>query len=1123
MGLRVRFVTSLNEIVDPVVDYLSSNADAIDLFDSHHLIVPTAGVRAWLAPKISARLGATVGANDGVLMNTQVGYIGMLNGILRNGIEDESDAWSIERVTMAILRVIHVGDPVSDQLVLKYAGPLRAARAIADRFDRYAARRPQMIREWERAHSLNEVVSDDDARIAWQCNLWCKVRDIIGVPSWPARTEELCARLGIGEVITHLPTKLMVAGIETVSVANLEILKALSAVINVDVICVHPSPYLLAEWAIQSRSARVTPGVAPRRENDAHVLPGADVLVTTWLRGAYELQMLLASQGIACESGALPNIESNSPNLLHRMQNSVVAPHLVSKRELVAADRSVQIHRAHNLARQVEILRDVLLHAFNDLDNLHPHEVIVLCANIESAAPLLQATFDHPITLSSGAKVQIPFVVADRSLRDISPGADLLADVLTLVGSRFDVTSVVRIAMNDLILRNMRLGQEDVNVWVRYISTTRVRWGLDVEQRKIAGLDAEEISAHSWKQMLDRALLGALLPDAETPTFELGGVVPLTQVDASEIDALTGLAEILAVVAKLESKARELEPIGYWCDQVEELLVALCGDSCTEIDDALAVIEVFREATLLPSPTESLRISEAVRFGEFADLLTQKLSAKPGRQPLRTGAVTATSFVPLRGVPFRVVCIVGLDDGTLTIGESEGDDIIANEQLMGDADPRVDTRRILLDAVVAAKDQLIITCNGRSIKNNTPVPLVTPLAEILDLCGRLGVDVPSESDKPSQIEHIHPRHASGTANFVAINGPVDGVVWSHDAAALASAKSRDTTGPSVTLAMPQVELRPVIALKKLETLMIDPLDYYLRESLGIFTEYEEPKTGAVLPIEMSEVELGRLAEALVKAAPNGNLDEAKENWKATAEASDTLPVGKFADRELDLAVKVASAVRGGATTLGIPISAPDPIEFVISFSDGTSVDCHIANVVEDSEKGIVYTLRYDTYTDKEITRMAMRLIALRAAGKNVRQAIVAQRDNNQSHWLANVIDLNDDVTQEVALKRLHALAIGERFARVTPCGLFGETAAEIANVGTVEDGSVIEAFEAFVDNERSFKKSKECLVYGANPRIDEALPPNRVDVVEFFQTFVATCPLEKDDVKKDGLQKWVVM
>ena len=56
-------------------------------------------------------------------------------------------------------------------------------------------------------------------------------------------------------------------------------------------------------------------------------------------------------------------------------------------------DRSLQIHACHGRARQVEVLRDAILHLLDDDPTLEPRDVIVMCPDIETFAPLIQATF----------------------------------------------------------------------------------------------------------------------------------------------------------------------------------------------------------------------------------------------------------------------------------------------------------------------------------------------------------------------------------------------------------------------------------------------------------------------------------------------------------------------------------------------------------------------------------------------------------------------------------------------------------------------------------------------------------------------------------------------------------
>ena len=60
---------------------------------------------------------------------------------------------------------------------------------------------------------------------------------------------------------------------------------------------------------------------------------------------------------------------------------------------LRAGDDSVQVHSCYGRARQVEVLRDAILHLLADDPTLEPRDVIVMCPDIETFAPLVHATF----------------------------------------------------------------------------------------------------------------------------------------------------------------------------------------------------------------------------------------------------------------------------------------------------------------------------------------------------------------------------------------------------------------------------------------------------------------------------------------------------------------------------------------------------------------------------------------------------------------------------------------------------------------------------------------------------------------------------------------------------------
>ena len=242
----------------------------------------------------------------------------------------------------------------------------------------------------------------------------------------------------------------------------------------------------------------------------------------------------------------------------------------------------------------------------------------------------------------------------------------------------------------------------------------------------------------------------------------------------------------------------------------------------------------------------------------------------------------------------------------------------------------------------------------------------------------------------------------------------------------------------------------------------------------------------------------------------------------SAEASDALPVAPFAKNQIDRAFAIGNAVRGEASLRGIPMSDPDPIEFSLLLLDGSTIVCDVANVVESATEGLVYSISYHSKITKELIRQSVRLLALCAAGKLVQKAFVIQmKEKKDSFVLVNEIELSPEISADEALRRLFELSKAAHIARDLPCAKFDKTGQAIAEVGTINDDSVIDAFESFVDG-FSYERSAEFVVYGADPVFEHVYADNSDKKIEVLTALVQGCNLEKDGKKKDSYQHWVV-
>ena len=1130
--LQIRFVNHLAEVVEPVAQWLNVRRSGSGLFAPDHLVVPTNGAKAWLLPELARRVGSREGRDDGVIANVQVGYVGSLNKFVSPTRYVGVDPWSIEAMTGVILDLI-VDDERYLPLIAQRGGALQAARRLADRFDRYHVRRPTMIRAWERGlpvlapstsdQTVNgELLTADLGDQRWQFELWTQLRARIGVESWPMQVESTVERMRSGENPVGLPSRLMVAGLQSLSPAAIELLEAFGSVSDVEVLLVHPSPSLAAIWDVEGAALPRTRGVFPLRSSDDQVPEGIHPLLHSWLRGSREMQQMLATQGLPVQRHG-KEVQPDSTSLLQRLQTAVATSSPSSKQPFEPADRSVQIHRCYSLARQVDALHDAIIQAFVDIPDLAPHDVVILSPRIQDAAPLLEAAFDRDVkvqTAKGTSTIRVPLAVADRGLRQISPGAELLANLLELMTSRFDIDSFMAVAASPIVLAHLGIDDDDVEVWKRQIDRTRVRWGLSKEHRTSLGLAPEAESAHTWQLAVERSLLGAALPDA-APQPELGGIVPLDDVGIDELDAMSGLAQIFNIIVRLEEQMRggTSRTIADWRHALETTLSSLCGDD-DQVSDAFDALAALGAVGVIDGGGGVTHTVDAqIPFVDLAGYLLETLSGSPGFMPLRTGAITATSFIPLRGIPYRVVCLLGIDDGVSSSREPESDDLIGTQLFIGDDDHRLELRRQILDSMMSAGHRLIVTCDGRSILNNAPVPLTTPLAEFADFCRTNGVG--EDKNGNLEIEYFHPRHNTSTANFLR-DGVMPGAVWSHSVTRNETAKKVGVELERKILDIKVKEVVPTIVdIEELERFIKSPLNSFVRNVLRINRWREDQSAEeAIIPLSMER----RMRQRYVEGCIHGLAEEIPgwtlESHHQTARLNGDLPVGGFGESALAEMDALAQGFKEKCSDFKVSLSEPEEVPLMTDLGDGVVLRGALKGL-EPVKRKLTVVQVSDKYK-KDVAVLGLRLLVARAAGLDVRYAIpIHQHYDDNTKAIARLVYLADTIDADSARHRLLELVYlyGESCRRPFPS--FGDTVDRIFKTPkepNLELGRT--NFEKFVkksDNGRgeNYSDSDERLIYGDSPDFDAIFVDGGL-VLDYWSRFHGVFHLENKQYKDDA-------
>ena len=490
---------------------------------------------------------------------------------------------------------------------------------------------------------------------------------------------------------------------------------------------------------------------ARRRRPAGHAAPEdvtrelpANRLLASWGQDVRELQLVA---GPPADADHHHGTTAATGTLLARIQADVRAdrpspgpplPGQADERLELGGDRSIQVHACHGRARQVEVLRDAILHELAEDPALEPRDVIVMCPDIETFAPLIGATFGAgEISPEDDELEDLPeelrppdlrVRLADRSLRQTNAVLGFVSRLLELADQRLTASQVLDLADREPVRRRFGLDDDDVARVEEWVAQSGIRWGLDAAHRAPFKLD--KLPAGTWRSGLDRVLLGVAMTDEEQRLF--GGVLPLDDVESGAIDLAGRLAELIDRLQAALDRMRKPMTVGGWTAAIAaaaDAMTATAGrDAWQRAELQRLLDDVEREAAVAGAEATTLALAE-VRA-----LLAARLEGRPTRTNFRTGHLTICTLVPMRSVPHRVVCLLGLDDGEFPRKSvRDGDDLVLRDPHVGDRDSRTEDRQMLLDALMAATDRLIVTYTGKDERTNTPRPPAVPVGELLDV------------------------------------------------------------------------------------------------------------------------------------------------------------------------------------------------------------------------------------------------------------------------------------------------------------------------------------------------------------------------------------------------------
>ena len=742
------------------------------------VVIHSSGLERWIKMRVAQRLG--ICANVDFLYPQQ-----LMAELYAAAFGDEVDAraWSSERLVWGILallpELLSTGAFREIRAYLKAGRDLDRGRRtfeladqIAVHFERYIAYRPLMVQRWAAGEETT-----------WEAALWRKLAEHPAFPDVSLAIRFMEQMRDEGVSLPGIPPRVSVFSVVSLPPLYVHLLGALARHVEVHLFVLSPSPAWWEAWHRRD-DLRVDDALMPPAHQFEIATADTDnPLLASMGNLARDLQVALEGVEEAYEEPP-PRLSSPPPDkhLLGALQADIYHSRQPEKRTLSTDDRSVRIHACHGELRQVQTLRDELLRLFEEVPGLEPRDVLVMAPDIEVFAPLVEAVFadgagdDSSADIHEGRFYQIPYALADRGVASENPAAAALLAVLDLADSRLEASAVMDLLSMPPVRGGFKITPEDLPTIRQWVAGAGIRWGADDVHR-----DAEEQpvdEAYTWRLGLDRLLAGQALAEQELPALS---VLPHGDVESREERALLGsfvdFAEKLLAARSLVNKAADLVT---WRERLFEILDTLVRCTTRTRWQAQHVRDGINE--MLEAAQEAGFSGELDLLGVQAMLGGRFLTGEAG-DGFVSGRVTFCQLVPMRSIPFRVICLLGMDDGAFprTAGRL-GFDLMAQNPRLGDRSAREDDRALFLEALLSARDHLIICYTGRGVRDDRSRPPAVPVAELLDAIDRTAGGMDGGLTSEQVVVH-HPLQPFSPRLF----GGVGGEPVGHDARQLEAA------------------------------------------------------------------------------------------------------------------------------------------------------------------------------------------------------------------------------------------------------------------------------------------------------------------------------------------------
>lgn len=881
MALEIFTSNNLNTLALTFANYCK--AARKDAFEPDVVLVQSIGMQRWLSMQISSYCG--ICANMRFLFPNN--FFGEIIDAL---FEPPEVALQKSSRDAAVWRLMQELPNLKDQEVFSFINRYLAddqlglklfqlSQKLADLYDQYALFRPLWVKSWDKAspeqlQSFAAYTFKDNAQLqkayVWQALLWRRaLRGQTEVYLWPFLLDKLQGKLLDPLCAARLPREAFVFGLSYLPPLYVELLQKISQRMDIYLFMQNPCAKYWGdavtkhgERAIKREAVEQYAALSPAEIAERMHVDGGNRLLANWGGlGRQLLQTLWELDLPTQENFTLPGYDS----MLHVLQSDILtltnrgrcqnaADSLFALNEepmaFAVSDRSVQVHICHTPLREIEVLHDNLLDMLAQAPDLKPEDIVVIAPDINTYEPYINAVF----LSRTQNNCRLSFSISDRLLfkQGLMAAVEM---VLEINKTRFEADKVLSLLEIEAVRHSFGIEAQDLPQLEIWLKNAGIRWGLDGAHKGATvnikyPREKVDYAENTWRYGLERLLLTCAMPGfMYDDAYE--GVLSTAEMDYDKKPLLGGLLNFIESLNYFHTEFSLPHTPEQWQTLLLRFLDTFFKDEIFSAEKdrfhkALQHMAVYGE---LGGFTGTLHLEVVRRF------LAAKLESGDFERGFLSQGITFCSAKPMRSIPFKVVCFLGMDLENFPAKEHNASfDLIAKNRRRGDRSKRLDDKYLFLEALISAGDIFYVSYTGHNSGDNSviqPSVLVSELLETAD-----STFLPLGTTAPAA--HIITRHKMHAFDSAYFNGKNERYFsYNRENFAIAQGGGRLRTsfiGAEHALNTAETQLLTEVSPYEFADFFLNPAKAYLKKRLNINLDTDKDEVSNKEPFELKGLE-----------------------------------------------------------------------------------------------------------------------------------------------------------------------------------------------------------------------------------------------------------------------------